>query len=178
MYDRLEFKIPPHLSYHNLNHTRYVVEKAIFLAEVEEVEEPQCSLIPVAALYHDIGYLKSGKDHEYSSCNYVRRELPFHGFAEQELEYICGMIMATRIPQHPESIAEKILADADLFYLGTDAYKTFSENLFEEIKHHDPNMDENEWRKVQCDFFESHTYHTPYGQAILDPVKQRNYRNL
>jgi uncharacterized protein len=37
IYEDILEKLPSHLTYHNLNHTAYVLEKAVFLAEQSEV---------------------------------------------------------------------------------------------------------------------------------------------
>lgn len=178
VYDRLRGQLPPHLTYHNSHHTIYVVEKALFLAEQEKVPLYDCELIAVAALYHDMGYLKSREKHEYTSCNFVRRELPFKGYTELDLQHICGMIMATRIPQEPISLSGKIVADADLFYLGTEDYSVYSKKLYEEITFFEPELDESSWTELQHEFLTSHSYHTNYGKTILEPVKQRNLAEL
>ena len=48
----------------------------------------------------------------------AKEELPKFGLSEKDIELICGMIMATKIPQNPKTKLEKIIADADLEYLG------------------------------------------------------------
>ena len=49
-------------------------------------------------------------------------------------EQICGMIMATKIPQSPKNYLEQILCDADLDYLGRDDFYDIGGTLFKELK--------------------------------------------
>ena len=37
---------------------------------------------------------------------------------KKDIEIICGIIMATKIPQRPKNYLEEIICDADLNYLG------------------------------------------------------------
>lgn len=178
IYERLRTQLPPHLSYHNSHHTHYVVEKTLFLAEQEQVSLYDRDLLVVAALYHDIGYFMGREEHESSSCKFVRRELPFKGYTELELQHICGMIMATRVPQDPQNLSEKIIADADLFYLGTEEYSNYSKKLYQEILFYEPGLDEHSWLELQYKFLSSHSYHTNFGKTILEPVKQLNMAEL
>ena len=51
-----------------------------------------------------------------------------------EIDAICEMIMATRIPQTPANLMQEILCDADLDYLGRDDYFMICDRLLMEIK--------------------------------------------
>ncbi len=178
VYSRLEKELPSYLAYHNVEHTQYVVEKAIFLAKEENIEDLDLDLVAVAALYHDTGFLIGRDNHENNSCDIARKDIPKYNFTEVEMEKICGMIQATKIPQEPKTLLEKIVADADLFYLGTENYSRFSRRLYEELKHYFPEMGEDEWLKMQLDFLGSHHYHTNYARKYLNPVKLLNLEKL
>ncbi|MFN4762976.1 HD family phosphohydrolase [Gillisia sp. Q332] len=174
---KLEHELPEELAYHNAHHTKYVVEKAILLAGYENITGKELKLITIAALYHDTGFLIDHKEHENLGCQIAFRDLQGLLNAD-ELENICGMITATKIPQKPRNIHEKIVADSDLFYLGTTDYKKFSKKLYLELKHFDPSINEEKWLKIQVNFLSSHNYHTKYGKEVLEPVKRNNLNAL
>lgn len=176
--NRLVSELPVWLTYHNIDHTRYVLERANFIANQEYLSGREVLLIKIAALYHDTGFLVQRKDHEDLSCEIAFSELQHLEFTRVELAEICGMIKATRIPQSPKTLSEKIVADADLFYLGTSNYKDFSAKLFSEMKHYDPELTEKTWLNIQQKFLSSHRYHTNYGRNVLEPLKRRNFDSL
>lgn len=169
---RLEQELPGSLVYHNVNHTKYVVEKAVKLAASENITGRELELIKIAALYHDTGFLLSHIEHENLGCLIASRDLQELFLDPVEIDMICGMIAATKIPQRPKNIFEKIVADADLFYLGTPNYNQFSKKLYKELKHFDPSINDEKWLKIQVNFLSSHSYHTKYGKEILEPVKR------
>lgn len=175
---RLEQELPESLSYHNVHHTKYVVEKSVKLAASENITGRELDLIKIAALYHDTGFLFSYKEHENLGCQIASKDLQESFLDPGEIEKVCGMIAATKIPQRPKNILEKIVADADLFYMGTPNYKKFSEKLYKELKHFDPSINDEKWLKIQVDFLSSHSYHTKYGKEVLEPVKRNILNSL
>lgn len=175
---RLENSLPSWLYYHSPGHTQYVLEKAIFLAKKEDVSGHDLLLIKIAAIYHDVGFLIGPKDHEKNGCRIAADDLQNYDLTEQDIKKICGMIMATRIPQKPRTKLEKILADADLEYLGTEKFEEFGKDLFKERLHLDPRLSLEDWNKVQIDFLTQHRYHTDYCKAKREPIKEKNLKYL
>jgi len=178
LYKRLEQQLPSYLHYHCPEHTLSVIEHSEFLAEKENLSPEEIYLIKVAALYHDAGFLVGREDHETKSCKLATKELPDYNFSKEEIKTICGIINATRIPQKTHNKYENIVADADLFYLGTEDYDYYSEKLYLELKHYNPEITEKEWLKIQLDFLTNHRFHTAYAIKELAPVKERHLDNL
>lgn len=166
--------LPGWLTYHNAHHTLYVLEQAQIIALNEQIIDRDLLLVKIAALYHDTGFLVNRKDHEKIGCSIAARDLKRSDLDPIEIEKICGMIQATHIPQQPETLLEKIVADADLEYLGTDNFQTFGNKLYREILHSQPNLTELEWDEIQIDFLSKHHYHTSYCKKFKEPVKQKN----
>lgn len=169
----LETGLPPWLYYHNAEHTKYVLRQAITIAKHEGIPEQDQVLVKIAALYHDTGFLKDRKNHETLSCDFVWQDLR-EILKVDELDKICGMIRATKIPQSPSNIVEKILADADLEYLGTENFFRFSRNLYRELLHYDPGLSLKKWDEIQIDFLSRHSYHTNYCLQQKEPLKRKN----
>lgn len=178
LYKRLKNELPYYLYYHCPEHTLSVMERAEFLAKKENLSNAEIYIIKVAALYHDAGFLIGRDDHETKSCNLASKELPEYNFSKKEIKTICGMINATRIPQKTHNNYENIVADADLFYLGTVEYDFYSEKLYLELKHFNPEITDKEWVKIQLDFLKAHHFHTDYALKFLAPVKDKHFKNL
>ncbi|WP_300436653.1 HD domain-containing protein [Christiangramia sp.] len=175
---RLEKKLPANLFYHDAAHTKDVIEKSVFLAEKENLSPSEINLIKVAALYHDAGFILGREEHEEKSCKLATKELPEYNFSKAQIKTICGMINATRIPQKTSNLYEDIIADADLFYLGTENYDYFSNKLYLELKHDRPELTQKEWVKIQLDFLKSHHFHTNFGIKVLEPVKRKHLEKI
>src|SRR4051812_29482608 len=127
-------ELPKHLSYHSVAHVKDVYESAKRLAKAEGVNGEDLTLLLTAVLYHDCGFTVQSKEHEKIGCDIASTTLPDFDYTSGEIERICGMIMATRIPQTPHNILEQIIADADLDYLGRDDFWTIGNKLFSELQ--------------------------------------------
>jgi len=174
----LEENLPLYLTYHSPNHTKLVLQKTILIAEKEKISDDELFLLKIAALYHDTGYKASNENHETESCRIANKELSELGLATAEIEQICGMIMATKIPQQPKTHLEGILADADLEYLGTSKFEAISNKLLAEMKYFKPDLTLKEWYDIQIRFIHKHHYHTEFCRKNREPEKLKNLENL
>ena len=174
----LEDQLPYNYYYHNLGHTLYVVDKAIEIGRHENCTEEEINLLSVAAYWHDTGYVKTYENHEIESCLLARQYLPGYGFSTVEIDRICGLIMATKIPQSPTNKLEEILADADLEYLGTQDVEIKAGNLFRELQSLDPSITEEMWKQIQISFIQKHHYFTGFCEVNKEPVKQEYLNKL
>ena len=174
----LSDELAPHLKYHCVEHTMYVVDMAAYIAIKEKVSKKNIFLLKIAALYHDIGFIEGPADHEKTSCRIAKKSLKKYGLSKEEINIICGMIMATRIPQNPKNNLENILADADLEYLSTSRFEETGNLLYEELKHFNKKMNQKKWFKIQVDFISSHRYHTNYCKRYKEFRKMNNLQRL
>ena len=173
--NKLSLQLPPELYYHGVHHTLDVLKQAERIASEEKVtNETDLQLIKIASLYHDSGFLFTYDDHEEASCNLARKDLPAFQVSEEEIDWICGMIMATRIPQIPLNHLERIICDADLDYLGRDDFFDISQTLYHELKLKKRISNIQEWNKVQVSFFKQHLYFTKSNKALRNPLKEKH----
>ena len=174
----LEEKLPDYLTYHSLKHTLYVLNRAVYIAGKEGVSGNDLRLLKVATLCHDIGFIETHVNHEEISCKIVRKYFKSYNLTEDEVDTVCGMIMATRIPQEPKNLLEEIIADADLEYLSTNKFESVSDKLFTELKHYSPKLTKQEWDKIQIKFIQNHKYFTKYCRHYKEHRKIKNLNTL
>lgn len=167
------------LYYHGLHHVLDVTNAALILAEKEGIkDEESIQLLKTAALFHDSGFLNTYKDHEVEGCRIVQSALPLFGYRTAQIDIICGMIMATQIPQNPKTHLEQIICDADLDYLGRDDFEPVAKTLYKELFSRNLISDENTWNKIQVKFISEHQYHTNFSRLNREAKKQDHLRKL
>ena len=174
---KLRGELPVTLHYHSVEHTLGVYEAAKRLATLENIDDYEMRLILTAACYHDTGFLTRADGHELISCEITRKTLPGYGYNPAEIDQICGMIMATRLPQTPKNYLEEILADADLDYLGRDDFFLWSNKLNLEMKDLGKTS-AADWNRVQIDFLEKHHYFTKSAQNLRLKKKAKHLEEL
>jgi uncharacterized protein len=177
--DQLSSNLSSALYYHGVHHVRDVVSAALTLAKGEGVcDQESLDLLETAALYHDSGFLFKYKGHEEAGCEIAREVLPDFEYNNQQIELICGMIMATKIPQTPTTHLEEILADADLDYLGRNDFEPIANTLFEELKAFNMITDLDAWNKIQVRFLQEHRFWTSTAKHTRNHGKQLHLENL
>ncbi len=175
---KLETGLPAYATYHDVAHTKNVIEAATDLAAGENVTGDELILLKTAALFHDAGFLRSHIDHEMLSCKLARKYLPEYDYTEDQIETICRMIMTTKLPQAPEDLLSQLLCDADLFYLGDEDYAVKAEKLYHEFQKLGAVKTRAEWIKKQIAFVSSHQYYTQTAIKEQEKGKQKNLAQL
>lgn len=171
---KLEGELSPALYYHNVKHIMDVYNSVIHHANEVGLNDEDSMLLSTAALFHDSGFIIRAQGHEELSCGYAKEYLPQFGYNEKQISRICGMIMATKIPQSPQDPLEEIMADADLDYLGRDDFFEISDRLYMELEESGVISNKNEWNKIQVKFFEAHHYFTDLAKQSRKIKKAEN----
>lgn len=171
--EKLRNELPDKLSYHGLHHTLAVLDVCEQYIRRLKIGPKDAYLLRTAALIHDVGILWAYSGHEEEAVQFAKELLPKYGYGPKDIEAVKGMILATQIPQHPKTILEMILCDADLDYLGTDSFYEVGETLFREFLAYGVVKNEEDWDRLQVKFLTQHHYHTDYAKKYREPVKQK-----
>ncbi|MEN9348133.1 MAG: hypothetical protein RLZZ77_1644 [Bacteroidota bacterium] len=169
---RLEEEIPAHYHYHCFRHTADVIEQSQIIGKAEGLSDTELALLRIAALFHDTGFLLQRQQHEMAGCAILRQSEGISMLSEAEIATITSCIMATKIPQSPQSKIEQVLCDADLDYLGRSDYSEIAELLFQEMLSCGEIQSKEQWKELQILFLSKHRYHTPYCQRQRESAKQ------
>ena len=168
----------PNHQYHNINHVFDVLNAALAIGEYEKLSEEEIKLLRLAALFHDVGFIHSPANHEEKGVEIASEILPVYGLTNDQIDIINNMIIATRIPQSPETKLEKILCDADLDYLGRNDFYEIGSRLFEELRSQGIVETEREWNLVQKTFLQSHRYHTSFSKTNRQRMKEQRLQEI
>jgi class 3 adenylate cyclase len=178
MLDRLERELPSHLYYHNVKHTVDVVTQVELIGWGEAISDEEILLLKTAALFHDAGHVIGYDEHEYHGTVLVREYLPKFNYTEEEIEKICELIMATKLPPMPKNRLEEIMCDSDLDYLGRSDMIPVSGNLFKELKKQNKIDSLNDWNKLQLKFISNHQYFTGTARNLREVNKQKQIERI
>jgi hypothetical protein len=176
--DKLEKELPDFLYYHNVKHTVDVVTEVELIGWAEGVSDDDILLLKTAALFHDAGHTVSYDGHEYQGTLLAKKFLPEYGYSETQIEEICNIIMATKLPPTPKSLLEKIICDADLDYLGRSDMIPVSNTLYKELKEQNKIGTMNDWNKLQVKFISGHQYFTRTARKLREVNKQNQIERI
>ena len=176
--DKLEKGLPKYLYYHNVKHTVDVVTESELIGWSEGLDDHQLLLLKTAALYHDVGHIVSYANHEACSVEIARETLPKYQYTPQEIDQICRIIMATKLPPKPSDLLESIICDSDLDYLGRTDFVPVSNALYAELKAQNQSLSLNDWNKQQLKFIGMHQYFTKTGRKLREVKKQEQIERI
>lgn len=167
------------LSFHNLIHTKEVVKNIAFIGENNGLSEEELEPVIIAGWFHDTGFLCAYKGHEDHSKKIAKEFLTEKKYDKHKIQIVLGCIEATKMPQNPTSVYEKIICDSDLFHLATTEFFKRNELLRNEWQNHlNLIFDEEKWLHLNIEFLKKQCYFTPYAQQNLTGGKQTNISQL
>ncbi|MEO6547140.1 MAG: Pycsar system effector family protein [Ferruginibacter sp.] len=169
------------LLYHDFSHTETVVASVQQISAYYQLSEPDHFIVVAAAWFHDMAYCLKGEGdmHELSGAELAGEFLKEKGVDEDIISAIKNCILATKMPQHPVTLNEQIVCDADLFNLGTDDFNTRNKLMRKEYEATSgARVSKEDWRKGTIQLFQSHSYHTEYCKNLLNKKKQENLDKL
>ncbi|MEI8280005.1 MAG: HD domain-containing protein [Bacteroidota bacterium] len=176
--EKLKRELPEHLTYHSTEHIKDVYAAAETIADYEGISGDDRLLLLTAVLFHDSGFIIQQKEHESISCDIARECLPDFEYTNEQISTICGMIMATRLPQLPKNLLEQIMCDSDLDYLGRDDFFTIGNKLFNELKVYGIIHNQDEWNNLQIRFLQNHQYFTHTAIRLRKEKKEAHLQLL
>jgi predicted metal-dependent HD superfamily phosphohydrolase len=176
----LQEALDPRFLYHDLAHTRRVVESTKEMLEPYGIEGKDRQALLLAAWLHDTGYTQGREAHEEKGSRIAEAFLQQQGLDPESVAQICQLILATERYHQPTNLLEEIIRDADASHLGQEIYPEVSELLKQElaqmdVAHYTPQA----WRDIQIEVFRSeHRFYTSYAREHWGPGKERNLQNL
>ena len=175
---RLKKELPDNLHYHDLRHTTDVCAAVERLALMEGIEGDDIFLLKTAALYHDAGFVHQYANNEDIGAALAREVLPRFGYSDAQIDVICELIQATKVPQQPKNHLQQIICDADLDYLGGDEFHVIADKLKRELLERDIIQTDKQWDELQVKFLEAHTYFTKTAIELRQANKMERVKEI
>ena len=176
--EMLHSQLSEDLHYHGVNHTLDALNTSDLYLRHMDISKHEAQLLRLGILFHDIGFVVSNNDHELRGSEIAKELLTRFNFSTEDIDIIVGLIMATKVPQTPKTLLEKMICDIDLDYLGRSDFYKISNYLFEELKVTRGLTNKNEWNKIQVKFLEAHEYHTDFAIKKRQPEKEKRIEEI
>jgi uncharacterized protein len=175
VFNRLHIELPDDLPYHGIHHTRDDVLPAVErLMALAKLDGESRLLLRTAALYHDVGYIEEYTENEPIGARIAAQSLPDFGYSPAQIAVIEGIILATQMPQAPQTPLQSLMCDADLDSLGREDYLEISHWLRDELALHGLAIPLTAWYKRQHMFLSQHTFFTEAARTLRRTKKLEN----
>ena len=172
--------LPKNMYFHNVKHTQMVVRASKEVCDKVKASEDIEEIVLIAAWFHDIGYLSDYYNHEEESKIIALEFLIKENYNPRKINEVLNCINATRFGYEPQSLAEKIIRDADVYHLASTKYFDWLAKLRCEWEHKlNTCLTDEQWYNKNLVFLKNHSFCTAYGQRVLEKKKQLNiHKNI
>ncbi|WP_017733807.1 Pycsar system effector family protein [Nafulsella turpanensis] len=161
--------------YHNLNHTFETADACREAVGYYNLNEQDITILLLAALFHDTGYIKTYQGHEEVSKKIAADFLNEQGFDHAKIEKVESLIESTRAGHEPGHLLEEILHDADHVSVGRKRFFRKAELLRIEWEFFlDRHFTEREWAQEQQEFILAKNFYTEYFRREYGPRREKN----
>ncbi len=178
---RLKQGLPSDLLYHAYEHTEDVLTEAILFGMTDQLAERELELLAVAAVYHDLGFIKSPIRNEPIGADEAAAAMQAAGtYSEAEISTVRQMILDTMLVDTPSGLRQiphtdlsRYLLDADLSNLGRDDF--FDKG---ELQRRELGYDQEIFRQSSFSLLHAHRWLTNAARSLRQQKKEENIRVL
>lgn len=169
-------KLPPKFLYHDLNHTKDVVEICEEIGEYYSLNNEKLEALLIAAWFHDIGYIETYSGHEEMSADMAQKFMSESDCPQDKIDEVKQLILSTKNDHEPADLLEEILHDADVSHMGRKRFRRKSELLRLEWEFVlDKKHTDLDFEQLQLDFLTNKNFHTDFAK---EKYKERFAKNI
>ncbi len=175
----LSNSLPPVYKYHNLKHTRQVVDAVDEIGKCSGITDEQLEMLKISAWFHDVGFVKGYEGHEDKSIEIAEEFLNDCNYPPEKTATIKKIIGITDLSKKPVDILEMIIRDADILHIGKDGFFERSNSLKNEWENFDvKKFTDAEWIESSLVFLTGHDFYTDYAKSKYEEGRQKNISYL
>ncbi|MAZ73624.1 MAG: phosphohydrolase [Flavobacteriaceae bacterium] len=173
-------KLANTFTYHNYTHSKRVYKSINEIIEDSQISVKDATILRLAALLHDTGYIHTREGHEEESVKIAKKFLTEENVEADIIEGVEKCIMATKFKGTPNGTLEEIIRDADASHFGKDYFKEASEFLRQEYLLQDvADYSPREWRDENIKVLsEKHQFYSDYALKNWQKEKENNLASL
>src|ERR1700682_2939237 len=173
-------KTDDRLFYHNLAHTVRFLNAISKMNGHYQLDDRNYFIVCASAWLYGLEMIASGyESHESKTTDLVQELLISLGIDSEEITEIKNCILATKMPQQPVTLNEKIVCDAYAFYLGSEKFAVYNKLMRKEIEAFTNNKFKGSaWRARTISLLKNHHYHTEFCQTLLNKPKEENLQAI
>ncbi len=96
------------LDFHSLTHTLEIVESALKIGRLCNLDDAEIEILPVAGWFHDCGYIHAYISHKEESKQIAKSFLDKYNANTELINSVLAYIEATKFPQFPQNKIEMV----------------------------------------------------------------------
>jgi len=178
IFEEIFTNLPEFLHFHRPDYAKKVYDQSFLLCRSEEIEEEDRLLVRTAALMLFTGLIQDYHHFENRSIVVCREILPNFSYSEVQIDRICNLIIATKMPFNPVNQLERILIDARMEYIGRPDYTENIKLLFKELRENGSKINGQQFKKQQLELLYEFQYFTTAASRLREVSGAKQMSNL
>jgi len=173
-----EEKLPKDLYFHDLVHTKEIVDAAEEIGKGEGLSDNELEIVILSAWLHDLGYVEQYIGHEEESQLIADDFLRSIDYPEEKISIIKNCILATKYRHESGNILEAVVVDADRVSMGRSNFDKRGDLLRKEwAVYLNKEYSDKQWSDIQLQYLNETLFHTKYAKENLEAQKHINYKH-
>lgn len=166
------------LHFHKNEFIEKVSHQVELLGRSENIQDDELLLLLTAGQLIYSGLSESYENFENKSVEIAREILPEYGFEEAQINRICNLILASKMPSNPQNILESILIDAKMEFIGRSDYITQVKLLYLEQKNTLKDFSKDKFMKGQVEMLSGFEFYTTAARRLREIQAEDQINNL
>ncbi|MFC2129329.1 adenylate/guanylate cyclase domain-containing protein [Bacteroidota bacterium] len=168
VFNQLLNEHPGTYHFHTRDHLHHIYDQAELICRAENISEEDTLLTLSASLLLYAGLTESYEHFENRSAEIAREILPEYLYTEKQIDAICNLILATKVPYEPQNKLEAILIDAKMEYIGRPDFSKMIKLLYLELKSNEREKSMKKLIREYVDLLKTFKYFTVAGQRLRE----------
>lgn len=166
--------------YHSYWHSIDVMQRAIYLAENENLSLEEIEILALAGLFHDTWFVIKYDNNEPFWAKIAKNYLKTIWYPEEKIKLIEEIILATSPNyKNPKNIYEKIIKDADMDSLWRDDFEKKANDIKKEIEEIKKiKIKDPEWKHSTIQLLSQYDFKTWTQKRERTIKKQENLKKM
>jgi len=178
IFTKFETELPKNMYFHNIEYIRHQYEYAHLISKAESLDDEETLLILTSTLLMNIGFIYIYKNQENKSAEFARSILPEYNYSEKQINSVSNLILSTKWPSEPQTIAEKILYDIKMEYFGRSDFIKLYKLLFLEQNEYQIEVNIDEYKKQMIQILSKYKFFTQTACRLQEVTTEEQIKKI
>jgi predicted metal-dependent HD superfamily phosphohydrolase len=161
--------------FHTYDRTLKTVASCEEISKAIKLKGADFEVALLASWFLDAGYGGSDEKYKGKSIELATTFLLDQGYPQEGIDRVAGCIRATMIPQSPQNLAEQVVCDADMVFLGAkNFFRVNALRRVEQERSHDTAISDVEWLGGSAELFTKSQFYTRYVKKEYGKRRSKN----
>ncbi len=175
---KMDDELPPDLYFHDHKYCVELLNQCELLFNSEKISEKDRILVRTAALFDCMSYFKGYEERDKHIYQITREYLPKYKYSNKQVVKICRLLSKPLFTAESRSLAEKILSDIRLAFIGKNNIADSVDKIYREMNAYGQVSSKPELIDSIVEFLQTFKYYTLTANKLAEVPKEWQIETL